>query len=166
MQAWSSLSTLALRLSPGDDVRRDLATIAEREQIRAGIILGAVGSLSTVVLRLAGAESHIRIDEKHEILILSGTVGTGGVHLHMTVANQTGQCLGGHVVVGCKVYTTLELVIGVLPDVEFDRVIDAATGFAELQISTISRSSAQDKTWAEAAEINFATESSSPNGLV
>lgn len=133
-----TLETVALRLSPGADVRRELEQIAKKEAIGAGFILGAVGSLSKVCLRFAGEETPAELPGKHEILTLSGTLGEDAVHLHMSVANSRGECRGGHVVYGCEVYTTLELAIGLIPEVRFKRVWDEGTGFKELGVFPIS----------------------------
>ncbi|MGB7413803.1 MAG: PPC domain-containing DNA-binding protein [Thermosynechococcaceae cyanobacterium] len=129
-----NLEILALRLPPGTDVRRDLEAIAKREQISAGVIMGAVGSLSLVKLRFANAQTPTVLVGNHEILTLSGTVSEDGIHLHMTVANAHGDCKGGHLVDGCQVNTTLELVIAVLPAVRFTRSFDPATGYLELSV--------------------------------
>jgi uncharacterized protein len=131
----STLETLALRLPPDVDLRQTLKSIAQAENITAGIILSGIGSLKTVVLRFAGQNTHTTIDAKHEILTLAGTIGLDGVHLHMSIANSQGEVIGGHVVDGCIVYTTIELTIGILPDLKFQRVLDDRTGFAELSIS-------------------------------
>jgi uncharacterized protein len=139
----STLETLALRLPPDVDLRQTLKSIAHTENITAGIILSGIGSLKTVALRFAGQNTHTtlakpllrRIDGKHEILTIAGTIGTGGIHLHMSVANAQGQVIGGHVVDGCIIYTTVELTIGILPDLQFQRQLDDRTGFAELAIS-------------------------------
>ncbi|MGC1309676.1 MAG: PPC domain-containing DNA-binding protein [Phormidesmis sp.] len=136
MLAKGSIETIALRLNPGADIRRDLEAIAQKEQIRAGVILSAVGSLSEVCLRFAGNDIHTTLPGKHEILTLSGMLSADGVHLHMMVANSQGECKGGHVVYGCQVYTTLELAIALLPTTQFQRVFDEATGFLELKVSS------------------------------
>jgi uncharacterized protein len=138
----STLETLALRLPPDVDLRQTLQSIAHTENITAGIILSGIGSLKTVALRFAGQNIHTtlakplpwRIDGKHEILTIAGTIGTGGIHLHMSVANAQGQVIGGHVVDGCIIYTTAEIVIGILPDWRFTRSPDPQTGFLELTI--------------------------------
>ncbi|WP_233501271.1 PPC domain-containing DNA-binding protein [Acaryochloris thomasi] len=125
-----------MRLAPGADVRRELLEIAKQEKISAGTVLSAVGSLSHVYLRFADAKTPTKLPGKHEVLTLSGTIGVDGVHLHMMVANQQGECKGGHLVEGCLVYTTLELVIALMPEVRFRRQVDPDTGFRELDIST------------------------------
>ncbi|MEM8505810.1 MAG: PPC domain-containing DNA-binding protein [Cyanobacteria bacterium P01_D01_bin.1] len=126
--------TTALRLSPGTDIRRFLEGFAKQQEIKAGVILGAVGSLSVSCLRFAGKDVHTELVGKHEVLSLSGMLSDEGVHLHMSVANSDGECKGGHVVYGCIVYTTLEIAIALLPNTKFQRSFDESTGFNELDI--------------------------------
>lgn len=140
MHLRGSVETLALRLLPGSDVRRELDSFAKREKLSAGVIVGAVGSLSKVCLRFANENTHTELEGKHEILTLSGMLAEDGVHLHMSVANSQGECKGGHLVDGCQVYTTLELVIASIPEVRFKRVFDQATGYKELYIAPTSNS--------------------------
>ncbi len=139
------MQTKAIRFEPGTDVRREIEEFAKRERITAGVILGAVGSLSETHLRFAGADSPTKLASKYEILTLSGMISENGVHLHMIVGNSQGKCIGGHVTYGCKVYTTLELVIGLMPEVLFERVSDEATGFKELKVSNIGSNKCSGK---------------------
>ncbi|HEY9022710.1 MAG TPA: PPC domain-containing DNA-binding protein, partial [Burkholderiaceae bacterium] len=69
-----------------------------------------------------------------EILTLSGTLGAGGAHLHMSLSDADGRVLGGHVAPGCIVRTTAEVLLALLDDVRFTREPDAATGYAELHV--------------------------------
>ncbi|MEL7330849.1 MAG: PPC domain-containing DNA-binding protein [Cyanobacteria bacterium J06560_2] len=135
MHSKAGIEIMALRLEPGADVRRDLERLVKRDQIAAGVVLGAVGSLSKACLRFADQNKHTILEGKHEVLTLSGTLGEAGVHLHMSVADTEGDCKGGHVVYGCRVNTTLELVIGLVSGVTFGREMDEATGYKELKIS-------------------------------
>jgi uncharacterized protein len=65
--------------------------------------------------------------------VLSGTLSPDGAHLHGSVADSQGQVRGGHILPGCLVRTTAEVVIALLPGWEFRRELDVATGFRELQ---------------------------------
>ena len=49
------------------------------------------------------------------------------------MSRNDGSVIGGHVM-GGRVFTTLELVVGTLPGVEFVREIDNATGYDELVV--------------------------------
>jgi len=48
------------------------------------------------------------------------------------VADAQGRVIGGHVMPGCIVRTTAEVVLGLLPGWEFRRQSDTATGYLEL----------------------------------
>ena len=77
-----------VRLRPGQDLRRELLAVAERERIRAGWVVTGVGSLSRATLRLAGAAGHARLEGTFEIVSLVGTLSQGGdlVATHARVA--------------------------------------------------------------------------------
>ncbi|MEO0456800.1 MAG: PPC domain-containing DNA-binding protein [Cyanobacteria bacterium P01_A01_bin.114] len=139
MHLRGTLETLSLRLAPGSDIYQELRNLTKQEKLGAGIVLSAVGSLSKTRLRFADQETPTDLGGKHEILSLTGTLGEDGLHLHMAVANAQGECRGGHVVEGCRVYTTLELVIAIIPEARFDRVVDPATGYRELVIVAPNR---------------------------
>jgi uncharacterized protein len=97
-------------------------------------IVTCVGSLSQAGLRLAN-QSDLRVWKKgFEITSLVGTVGDGGVHLHIGLADETGSAFGGHVVDGCIIRTTAEIVIAQFDDLSFERKEDPATGYRELTI--------------------------------
>jgi predicted DNA-binding protein with PD1-like motif len=133
------MRALAFRLTPGTDLKAALAQLAEAHGLRAGCILTCVGSLSAARLRMPGkigdAEVVRAFDGPLEIVSLSGTLGPDGLHVHISLAAADGACIGGHLVQGCIVNTTAELVIGELPDVAFRRLADPATGYAELVVT-------------------------------
>jgi predicted DNA-binding protein with PD1-like motif len=54
----------------------------------------------------------------------------------MTVARADGSCLGGHVLEGCIVFSTAEVVLVSLQRTVFTRSLDPSTGYHELMIST------------------------------
>jgi predicted DNA-binding protein with PD1-like motif len=125
-----------LRLVPGDDLRLALEALFPKLAISHGIaaacIVSAVGSLSHAVLRYADKPGGSEIAGPLELLMLSGTLSPDGAHLHGSVADSQGQVKGGHVLPGCIVRTTAEVVIALLPGWQFRRELDAATGFKEL----------------------------------
>ncbi|MFT3881968.1 MAG: DUF296 domain-containing protein [Gemmatales bacterium] len=74
------------------------------------------------------------IERKMEIVSLNGTVSMHGSHIHLAVSLGTGECLGGHLLEGCLVYTTAEIVLGVMNDMRFVRQPCAESGFKELVV--------------------------------
>lgn len=129
------MRTYAVRLTPGVDLKAELARLTEALALRAGCILSCVGSLSRARLRMPGdPEVIVTWDEPMEIVSLTGTLCPDGLHVHISLSRRDGSCIGGHLVQGCIVNTTAELVIGDLPEVEFRRPQDAATGYNELRV--------------------------------
>lgn len=132
--ATSVVSAYSLRLKPGQDLRQELERFVTTNRIEAGTMLTGVGSLTDVTLRLANQDTHTTWRGHFEIVSLVGTLSTHGSHLHLAVSDSTGRTLGGHLVNGCLIYTTAELVIGVLPDVVYTREPDPTFGYRELMI--------------------------------
>ena len=124
-----------LRLLPGEDLRQALEAWMGQQEEQAGCVISAVGTLSVAQLRLAGAAEATAFQGDLEILSLAGTLSPDRAHLHIAVADNSGTVIGGHLCAGSLVRTTAELVVGVLPEWRFRRVLDPATGYAELQIS-------------------------------
>ena len=130
-----SLQIEVLRLQPGDDLRGSLvaafAALAA-DGAQAACVLSCVGSLRAAVLRYADQSRGTALAGPLELLALSGTLSEDGPHLHGSVADALGRVSGGHVMPGCVVRTTAEIVLAVLPGWAFVRVPDAETGFLEL----------------------------------
>lgn len=131
--------THVLRLHPGEDLRAALTTafteLQASQGMQAACIISAVGSLSRAVLRYADQPDGTRMEEPLELITLSGTLGPDGVHLHASVATARGEMRGGHVMPGCIVRTTAEIVLAPLPGWVFSREHDAATGYKELVVT-------------------------------
>jgi predicted DNA-binding protein with PD1-like motif len=129
-----SLRTVAARLTPGEDLRDAIERLAHEHHVEAGCVISAVGSLATAALRLAGADAPANFAGPYEIVSLSGTISPNGVHLHLSMADAGGKTVGGHLVHGCVVHTTAEIVVADLAGVRFARQPDATTGYKELNI--------------------------------
>jgi predicted DNA-binding protein with PD1-like motif len=120
------------------DLKVELERLAREHAFHAACIVTCVGSLSHARLRMAGGmgapEAFKSFDESMEIVSLGGTLSPDGLHLHLCLARADGACIGGHLVKGCIVNTTAEVVIGELPEVEFGRPVDPSTGYRELKV--------------------------------
>lgn len=132
--AASPLSTLSFRLRPGQDLKTELDRLVAEQRVEAGLLLTCVGSLTDVSLRLANQEGAATYRGHFEIVSLVGTLSTNGSHLHLAVADSTGRTIGGHLLSGNLVYTTAELVIGILPGVRYVRETDSTFGYKELVV--------------------------------
>jgi hypothetical protein len=128
----------AFRLTPGADLKAELARLTEALGLRAGCVLTCVGSLSHARLRMPGAAGEAEVyrafEGPMEIVSLTGTLSPDGLHVHISLSGADGACIGGHLAQGSIVHTTAELVIGELTDVDFRRLPDIATGYAELSV--------------------------------
>jgi predicted DNA-binding protein with PD1-like motif len=125
---------LALRLSPGDDLRAAVVAALAASGHQAGFVLQGIGSLDGAQLRYAGMPQSEALIGDLEILTLAGSVSADGAHLHMSVSDAQGRVLGGHVCAGCRVRTTAELLLALLPGRRFTRELDPRTGYPELKI--------------------------------
>lgn len=126
------LTLLPLRLHPGDDLRDALQAAVRAQGLQAAFVIAGIGSLMDARLRLAAADDATLVPGPSEILTLSGSLGADHAHLHLSVADAQGRVVGGHVLPGCVVRTTAEVLIAPLPDWAFTREPDAATGYLEL----------------------------------
>lgn len=129
------MRTLAVRLGPGQDLKQALVGLVAAEGVRAGYVLTCVGSLGRLALRLAGADRQVVVEGRFEIVSLVGTLGQDGVHLHLAAADEEGRTVGGHLVGGCVVRTTAEVVLADDDRFVFTRAPDPATGYDELVVT-------------------------------
>ncbi len=140
----TSIKYVAVRLSPGTDLRKDIERLVTQNQIRAGWIVTCVGSLSNYSLRFANQKTGSLGAGHFEILSLVGTLSTSGCHLHICISDHTGATMGGHLLEGCIIYTTAELVIGINQEFIFEREIDDETGWKELRILSSRNTTHED----------------------
>ena len=123
------------RLNPGEDLRKSIEAFVKEKNIIAGWINTCVGSLTDYMIRFANQQEGIRGSGHFEIVSLTGTVSVCGSHLHISISDSTGKTIGGHLLEGCMIYTTAEIVIGTTTAYEFTRKKDGTTKWEELQIN-------------------------------
>src|SRR5688572_27818902 len=100
-----------VRLTPGSDLKASLMEFAVANNIRAGVVLTCVGSLVQYNLRFANQQGGTLRHGHFEILSLSGTLSVSSAHLHLCVADESGTCVGGHLLDNNIIYTTAEVAI-------------------------------------------------------
>lgn len=115
-------------------MKQEIENIVKQKDIKAGVIASAVGSLTRAVLRIADGVNTKRWDKPFEIVSATGTISVNGCHIHISIADQEGIVLGGHLKQGCIINTTAEIVILVFTDSEFKRIPDESTGYDELSV--------------------------------
>ena len=127
------MKELAFRLKKGDDLKK---SIEDRcKNINTGIILCGVGSLYHAYFRLAKAKGYFDKQEDYEIVSLIGTISNGKTHLHISLSDENGIVIGGHLENGCLINTTCEIVIGILEEYESIRNYDVNTDFGEIEFT-------------------------------
>lgn len=130
----SKATFITIRLKPHQDLKKELMALAVKEKIKAGFIATCVGSLEQVHLRYANQSSGSLRQGHFEIVSLVGTFNETAAHLHLSVSDSLGVTAGGHLLDNNLIYTTAEIVIGILTDVEFDREKDSTYGYLELAV--------------------------------
>ena len=120
------------RLHRGDDLFKSIQTLAREQHIGAGVVLSAVGCISKGVVRDASGVTLREISEPCEIVSLNGTVSEIRCHLHIALSKEDLSTVGGHLVEGCMINTTCELVLGILDGWHIDTEFDSETGYDEL----------------------------------
>ena len=126
------METLCCRLHRGDDLLLSLQKLARDHHIQAGIVLCGVGCVSRACLRDASGVTVREICESCEIVSVTGTVSASRCHVHVALSREDLSTLGGHLMEGCIVNTTCELVIGVLSGWRFSVEQDEQTGYDEI----------------------------------
>ena len=128
------MQAFTFRLKAGQDLFDEIETVVAEKNIEAGCVLSAVGSLTHATLRLANREHYSEYDGHFEIVSMTGTISVYGSHLHMSISDGNGKTIGGHLVPGCKIYTTAEMVLGIFEDVVYKREFAEDSGYEELDI--------------------------------
>ena len=128
------MENYTFRLTPGQDLLDSIESFVLQNQVEAGCILSGVGSLTHAVLRLANRGVYNDYKGYFEIVSMTGTVSIHGSHLHISISNGDGVTIGGHLVSGCKIYTTAEIVIAAFSDVVYKREFAEDSGYDELTV--------------------------------
>jgi uncharacterized protein len=137
MEFATTMTTVAARLTPGQDLLMELERLFAETGAGAGCVLACVGSLTTAVIRFADRPESDTLNGHFEIVSLTGVLSPDGAHCHIAVSDGTGRTSGGHLMGGCRVYTTAEIVVGLLPGARFSRPFDRQTGYPELAVETM-----------------------------
>lgn len=128
------MQTYTFRLKAGQDLFDEIEAFVKERHIEAGCVLSAVGSLTHATLRLANRDYYNEYEGHFEIVSMTGTVSIHGSHLHVSISDGDGATVGGHLVSGCKIYTTAEMVLAVFEDVVYKREFAADSGYEELAV--------------------------------
>jgi len=121
------------RLFENEDLLEAISNTAKQRGIKAGFFV-LIGTLKEAKLGFyrQGEYEPIQIDEPVEIVSCMGNISLKEekelvVHAHISVSDEKGQVSGGHVLPGCIVAATAELVLAEAVDVKLRRKFDEKT---------------------------------------
>jgi predicted DNA-binding protein with PD1-like motif len=139
------MQTLSFRLKPGQDFLHSIEDVVQEHNIQAGCVLSGVGSFTHATLRLANRTTYSEYEGHFEIVSVTGTISIHGSHIHVSMSDGDGVTIGGHLVPGCKVYTTAEVVLAIFDHVVYKREkLENDTGFEELVVYPVVRATRTD----------------------
>ncbi len=127
----------AFRLRKGDDLLESIRRYAAMHGIRAAAVVSGVGCVTQAVIRDASGVTTHTLTGRREIVSLTGTVSAARCHLHISLAGEDMQVLGGHLCSGTIINTTCEVVLLELEGLSFSKAFDEETGYNELVIREI-----------------------------
>jgi len=122
------------QLSEDEDLLETITLAAEKSQITAGFFI-LIGTLKKANLGFyhKGKYKTIKIDIPLEIISCMGNVSVKAkenkpfVHAHISVSNEKGEIMGGHLMSGCTIAAAGELVLIEAVNVELIRKFDEKT---------------------------------------
>jgi len=123
------------RLRRGDDLLGCIRAYALDHGIHAAALVSGVGCVTQAVIRDASGVTTHELTGRYEIVSMTGTVSGARTHLHIALAGENMQVLGGHLCEGTIVNTTCEVVLLELDNVAFSKEFDPETGYNELRIT-------------------------------
>lgn len=123
-----------LKLMPGEDLVLSLQYYCVQKEIEAAYLATCVGSFESISFRKGYTRELIGLGGIFEIVSITGTLSKGGSHIHGSFSDEQFHLLGGHLVKGCIVKTTAEVVIIELEGHQLTRSKDNLTGYKSLKI--------------------------------
>jgi uncharacterized protein len=135
MKCWESRAAgmVFVSLHHGDDVLQSLRRAIEELDLRDGVVLTGVGSLTAGHFHVIASNNYppgdtfITLEGPLEIAQIGGIIAGGEPHLHLTLFDRDHKAWGGHLEPGCRVLTLCELSIRRLEDAPMTRrALDAS----------------------------------------
>jgi predicted DNA-binding protein with PD1-like motif len=139
-----------LRLKPNSDLLDSIKDFAEREGIKAGIIVSGTGLLKRARLRNCKSfpkdfpitdenRAYMEFERPLELLSLSGNIseaeGKPSVHAHVVLSFVDSDriiTIGGHLIEGCLIYGFAEVFIMELGSIKMEKSFDKVTKTLQL----------------------------------
>jgi len=130
---------LVIRLEPGEDIIKSIEKVVAEHKLLSGH-LSLIGAVSKVHLGYFDLDEKVykdfTIDEDLEIVSCVGNISRLNegyvVHAHVVASDVKGKCYAGHLMEGCVVSVTIEIVITEFT--EMSRARDEITGLNLLDL--------------------------------
>lgn len=130
---------LVARLEPGEDILKSIEKLVNEYSISSGHF-SLIGAVSRTHLgyfdRQANIYKDFVLDEDLEIVSCIGNISRHNdervIHAHVVASDEKGRCYGGHLMEGCIVSVTIEIVITEFPMMR--RALDEVTGLKLLDL--------------------------------
>jgi uncharacterized protein len=112
-----------VHLNPGDDILPSLRKAVAEKNIKHGVIMGAIGSVTSYHFHVVNspdlppAELYPKGDGPYDIATMTGFIFNGRVHCHIIFSDER-IAFGGHLEEGCKVLTFNVVPIAELEDID------------------------------------------------
>lgn len=126
------MRTICRRLRRGDDLLLSIKRIAAEEHIELAAIISGVGCISKGRVRDASGVTIRDITGPCEIVSIGGTVSEKRCHIHIALSKEDLSTIGGHLVEGCIINTTCELMLLELDGWKCNVEQDSETGYDEM----------------------------------
>jgi predicted DNA-binding protein with PD1-like motif len=128
------------RLREDEDLAESIKRNAEESRVKAGIFM-LIGALKCAVLGCYREGEYIttKLEGPLEVASCTGNIavdekGQTAIHAHMVVSNEKCQAFGGHLMKGCHVGPTAELVIIEAAGIDLRRRYDEKTKLKLLKL--------------------------------
>ena len=128
------------RFSENDDLAESIKKAAEESGVKAGALI-LIGALKQAVLGCYKHGEYVNTELKGHVEIAScmGNIahdekGETVIHAHIVVSNEKGEAFGGHLMGGCLVGPTAELVLVEATDLKLERAFDEKTKIKLLRL--------------------------------
>jgi len=132
------MKTHIFRLRPEEDLKKSIDEYVIKHQIEVAVVLSVVGSVVQYEIRVSDGKTVISKKEPREIITVSGLCSQDGSHLHISLSDVHGSIIAGHLMDGCLINTTAEIVLLEIDNIKLTREFDVATGYKELVARPIS----------------------------
>tara|TARA_Y100001968_G_scaffold292588_1_gene297893 strand:- start:617 stop:1228 length:612 start_codon:yes stop_codon:yes gene_type:complete len=101
--------------SEGVDVFNSLNEL-HRDHKSTSFLISAIGDLSRVSFKCPLNDKPVILEKKLEIITLSGYIRSTESHLHISASDENCSVFGGHLLAGTIVLKSLDVLIGVVPN--------------------------------------------------